>query len=167
MAARNDMHTDSRFALWLCRATLVLCALIFTSVSVRFVFHTVENGAYLGMVPLSSNPTLGIISMRVAYGIYPLAFVIVSLYSLVTARFREGLSFIAIMMSLLWSARIVNGVNGGAMAENPVILIGSGLMLGLSVIGLFLRNRLHSPGAAERGGAEIEAQQNSSRACRT
>jgi hypothetical protein len=133
---------QSRFALWLCRMTLALCALIFASVSLRFIFNTVENGAYLGMVPGPSNVSLGVISIRVGYGIYPVSFVIVCIYCLATSQFRAGLSYIAIMMTLLWSVRIVNGLNGGALAENPTILVGSGVMLGLSVIGLLLQARL-------------------------
>jgi hypothetical protein len=78
-----------------------------------------------------------VISIRVGYGIYPVSFVIVCPYCLATSQFRAGLSCIAIMMTLFWSVCIVNGLNGGA-AENPLILVGSGLMLGLSVIGLLL-----------------------------
>jgi len=64
------------------------------------------------------------------------------IYCLATSQFRASLSCIAIMITLLWSVRIVNGLNGGAMAENPTILVGSGLMLGLSVIGLLLQARM-------------------------
>ncbi len=141
--AGRSSQTRSRTVLWLCRVPLILCALIFTSVSLRFVFQTVSNGARLGMVPLASNPTLGIVSIRVGYGIYPLALVIVSVYSLLTARLREGLSFVAIMMTFLGIVRIVNGLNGGAMAENPSILIGSGIVLALSVVGLLLQSRFN------------------------
>lgn len=93
------------------------------------------------MAPIPSNPTLGLISIRVGYGIYPLAFVVVCFYCLITARFREGLSFVALMMGLLWAARIGNHLNGGAMAENPTILIGSGILLALSLLGLALQAR--------------------------
>jgi hypothetical protein len=101
--------------------------------------------------------------MRVGYGIYPLALVIVSVYSLLTARLREGLSFIAIMMTLLWSVRIVNGLNGGAMAENPSILIGSGVMLALSIVGLLLQSRLSPAEDGEHVAAEVSAQKIRSR----
>ena len=55
-----------------------------------------------------------------------------------------------IMMTLLWSARIANALHGGAMAENPGILAGSGVMLALSVAGLLLGQR--AAGLRERGG---------------
>ena len=90
MTRGRNMNAQSRFVLWLCRVTLVLCALIFTSVSLRFVFDTVQNGAYLGLVPISSNVSLGVISIRVAYGVYPLSFVIVCLYCLATSQFAPG-----------------------------------------------------------------------------
>lgn len=91
----------------------------------------------------ASNVSLGVVSIRVGYGIYPVSFVIVCLYCLATSQFRAGLSCSAIMMTLLWTVRILNGLSGGAMAENPFILFGSGLMLALSVIALLLRDRIH------------------------
>ncbi len=51
--------------------------------------------------------------------------------------------YVAIMMTLLCTVRIVNGLNGGPMAENLFILVGSGLMLALSVTGLLLQDRIH------------------------
>jgi hypothetical protein len=149
-AGHRNTSPPSRVMLWLGRITLVLCAFIFTSVSFRFVFNTLANGAYLGMVPAPSNVSLGTISIRVGYGIYPLSFVLVSVYCLKTSQFRAGLSYIAIMMSVLWTVRIANGLSGGPMAENPFILAGSGLLLTLSVIGLASQARTERQGREAR-----------------
>jgi len=56
---------------------------------------------------------------------------------------RYPTTYVAIMMTLLCTVRIVNGLNGGPMAENLFILVGSGLMLALSVTGLLLQDRIH------------------------
>jgi hypothetical protein len=130
--------SQSKFALWLSRLTLLAMAVIFTSVSLRFLLAPFENAAYLGMLPSTTNPTLGITSIRVGYGIYPLGFVIVSLFSLVTSRCRPGLFFIVIMMMLLLAARITSAVGGGAMAENSFVLVGECVLLTLSTVSLIL-----------------------------
>lgn len=131
-----------RMTQWLCRVTLFAFVFIFTSVSLRFLFHPVENGAVLGMVPSPSHPALGVISIRVGYGVYPIAFIMVGLFCLLTSRFREGLSFIAAMMILLLGGRIINGLFGGPLAENPFVLVGEVVLLVFSITGIFLESRL-------------------------
>ena len=63
MNGASDLVKQSRFALWLCRMTLALCTLIFASVSPRFVFNTVQNGAYLRVLPSPSNVLSGDITI--------------------------------------------------------------------------------------------------------
>lgn len=150
MNAREEVDVRLRSVAWLCRLALALCALIFSSVSLRFLFNTIPNGAYLGMIPSPSDVSLGVISIRVGYGIYPLSFVLVCVYCLAKSWYRAGLSFVAVMMTLLWTVRLVNGLNGGAMAENPSILVGSGLLLVMAVTGLIL---LTGEGRSFEGGS--------------
>jgi hypothetical protein len=145
------MSSSRRATLWLSRLVLAAPAVIFSAVSWKFSFHTSENGAYPGMLPSPSNPSLGIISIRAGYGIYPLAFVIVSLFCLLTSQFRAGLSFIAIMMGLLLGVRLINSLNGGAMAENSIVLVAEAVLLVLAVAALVLRS-----GSAQAAGAPYQ-----------
>jgi hypothetical protein len=132
------VSSQSRLALWLGRLTLTATGIIFASVSLRFLFATAQNGQYLGMLPSPANPSLGTISIRVGYGIYTLSFVLVSMFSLATSQIRAGLFFVLFMMALLLGVRIANGLAGGAMAENPYILVGEMILLTLSMASLVL-----------------------------
>jgi hypothetical protein len=131
------MSARSALALWLSRLTLIAFAFIFTSVSLRFLIATLPSAEYLGMATIPAKPSLGTLSLRVGYGIYPLGFVIVSLYCLFTSQLRAGALFVAVLMVLLLGVRIINGLHGGTMAENSVILVGESVLLTLSLVSVF------------------------------
>ena len=143
------MGIRSRIGRWLGTLALLAMTLIFASVSIRFLFDTAGNGAYLGMLPSPTNPSLGIISIRVGYGVYTLSFVIVGLYTLLTSQLRPGVVFVAVIMALLLGVRIISGLNGGAMAENPFILVGETVMLVLAATSLLLGFETSKSGEAK------------------
>lgn len=133
------MNTFSKFAPWVSRLALLPPTVIFALIAARYIAHPVASAAAQGIV---LPPGLGVTIARVGLGGFPLgSSIFLATCLLSRRRLITGLTFVAIMASVVLAVRIFGMTADSTVQENLhlvhaeiglLVLTGVGLLAELS-----------------------------------
>jgi hypothetical protein len=128
---------------WLSRLVLLPPTVIFALIAARYIAHPVSSGAAQGIV---LPPGLGVTIARVGLGGFPLGCSIFLATCLLSKRrLITGLTFVAIMVSVVLAVRIFGMTTDSTVEENLKLVNAEVGLLVVTSIGLFveLSRRAH------------------------
>ena len=137
------MNSIRPFPLWISRIVLSFAAVLFTVISVKFMTNPTHEAAAFGIATTSS---LGATTLRIGFGAFPAMVGLIIAWCLVRGYFAVGLSIMSTLTALILGVRFLAGVNGSIMAEHNYVIYAEGVLLSLSLLGLFL---LRKPSAGQ------------------
>jgi hypothetical protein len=136
-----------RFAPVLSRLFLLWPAVVLTFAGLRGVIGPVQFGAAEGILFQSSE---GVAIGRVAFGAFPLGAALFAWWCVASRRrISTGLSFVAILMSAAIAIRAVGITVDHALGRNLRLLVIETVILGVSMLGLFLLRRIAALSSGE------------------
>jgi Domain of unknown function (DUF4345) len=132
-----------KIAPWLSRLILVPPTFIFTLIALRYILHPAQAAAEVG---ISLNTPLAATILRIGFGAFPLGCAIFTLSCLVSSKqILTGLEFVSIMMAVALVVRIFGIVVDGTLRESVGLIAAEGVLLLLSIIGVFIELRRRQP----------------------
>jgi hypothetical protein len=136
-ALEGHSNYSSRIAAVARRAPLIMTTFIFTMISMRNLVHPVAAAAKAG---ISFTSPGGITIARVGFGAFPLAFAILALAALLSARRRvAGLYMVLVVAAVVIAVRIF-GILADHSAESARLLAPEFVLLTLSIIAIRLES---------------------------
>lgn len=132
-----------RFAIWISRFPLVIATVIFTGISLKYLFDPVRTAAESGM---AFNSGLAITTGRIGFGAFPLAFAVITLSCLISRRrVLAGLYVVLTVIGAVFAVRVVGMLIDNSVKGNVRLLMPEIVLLLLSSLGLSieLRRRRH------------------------
>jgi hypothetical protein len=128
------MKTLARFAPLLGRIPLVMMAVIFTLISIRFLSDPVHVAAATG---IAFTRPIGITVGRIGFGAFPLGLAIVTVMCLVSRqRLLSGLVFVSTMLVVALGVRIFGIAVDHTLAESLRVTISEVVLLSLAIVGM-------------------------------
>lgn len=132
-----------RFAIWISRVPLVLATIIFTGISLKYLFDPVRTAGQNG---ISFTSGVGITMGRIGFGAFPLAFAVITLSCLISMRRTlTGLYVVLTVIGAVFAVRVVGMLVDNSVKGNVHLLVPEIVLLALSYIGISieLRRRRH------------------------
>jgi hypothetical protein len=140
------MNSFQRIASWLGRLALLASTVIFTIIGLRYLLDPVAASAEL---QTTFGSAAGIISMRVGFGAFPLAFAAILAVCLFSSRHtRFGLGMVATLMGTAAAARLYGLALDGPAAQSTRLLAPELVLLALSLSSLMGARRSARTGDA-------------------
>ena len=137
------MNKFWKAAPWLSRLVLLPPTIIFALIAARYIAHPVASGAAQGIV---LPPGLGVTIARVGLGGFPLGCSIFLATCLLSRRrLITGLTFVAIMVSVVLAVRLFGMAADSTVQENLKLVNAEVGLLVVTGFGIFveLRRRVH------------------------
>src|SRR5215469_7562302 len=137
------MKTFWNIAPWLTRLILLPPTVIFALIATRYIAHPVASAAARGIV---LPPGLGVTIARVGLGGFPLGCSIFLATCLLSKRrLLTGLTFVAIMISVVLAVRVFGMTADSTVQENLKLVNAEAGLLAVTGFGLFveLSRRAH------------------------
>lgn len=129
------MNKFSKFAPWISRLVLLPPTVIFALIAARYIAHPVASAAAQGIV---LPPGLGVTIARVGLGGFPLgSSIFLATCLLSRRRMITGLTFVAIMASVVLAVRVFGMMADSTVQENLHLVHAEIGLLALTGIGLF------------------------------
>ena len=121
---------------WLTRTILLVPTVIFALIAVRYIAHPVASAAAQGIV---LPPGSGVTIARVGLGGFPLGCaVFLAICLLSRQRLLIGLTFVAIMVSVVLAVRLFGMTTDSTIQENMKLVRAEIGLLFITAIGLFV-----------------------------
>lgn len=144
-----------KVAPWVSRFVLIPPTVIFALIAARYIAHPVASAAAQGIV---LPPGLGVTIARVGLGGFPLGCsVFLATCLLSRRRVVTGLTFVAIMASVVLAVRVFGMTADSTVQENLHLVRAEIGLLAITGFGLFVELSRHAYGqsAAESGSSVI------------
>jgi hypothetical protein len=140
-----------RYELWIIRFILLVPAVVFTIVGLRFLADPAHAAAAAG---ITFDSALGLTNLRSGVGGLFLGAACITLFCLLSPRrFLSGLGFTATLMGVVLGVRLVSVVVDGTVQGSLPVLCAEGVCLVLSLLGIFLETRRQPQIAGHSQGA--------------
>jgi hypothetical protein len=126
----------SRFAVIVSRVPLGMVTVIFSLIGLRFLVDPVRAATAMGIAFTSPG---GVTVARVGFAAFPLAFAILAVACLLSARrVLAGLSMVFIVVTVVFLVRILGLALDHSGAENVRLLAPEAVLMALSALGIHL-----------------------------
>jgi hypothetical protein len=134
----------NRFAPWIQRIMLTAATFVFGAIGMRYVADPVQAATATGA---TLNTAFAVTTTRVGFGAFPLGvaiFTVTSLFS--TRRLVPAVQLVATLVTSAIVVRVIGAIADGAVPASSKLFIPEGVILLLSLTGLFLQPK-REPGA--------------------
>lgn len=124
---------------WLSRLVILAVAVLFTMISVKFVFDPRGAAASSG---ITLSPGVGYTNTRAGFGGFPLGFAAILVFCLFsTRRLLTGLAYIITVAGIILAVRLYGALQDGTIAESFHLVVPEVAILIVSILALWMEAR--------------------------
>lgn len=129
---------------WLSRLFISAVAVLFTMISLKFIFDPQGAAANSGII---LNPGVGFTNTRAGFGGFPLGVAAILVFCLFsTQRLVTALAYILTVATIILAVRLYGTVQDGTMAESIHLVIPEVAIVAISGLGIWMEMRRRMPG---------------------